>query len=199
MDVTVTGRKIDVNDQIRDFVYNRLENATAVFKIDPMTAEVVLRSDTRSSRAMNACEITLRTKGHIIRTEAADEEIRTAVDIATAKLERQLRKYKTRVIDRRHHAKRLTDVIGLVAQEPPDTEDETDVEFDEGQLVRIKEIELSVLSTEEALLQMDLLGHDFFVYVAAEDGTTCVMYRRNDGGYGLIRPRLEAPQDTDLL
>ncbi|MCL2137017.1 MAG: ribosome-associated translation inhibitor RaiA [Coriobacteriia bacterium] len=191
MNIVVTGRRMNVSDELRDFVESQIDNATKVFKIDPMTIEVVLRRDVRSNRVVFACEITLRTKGHIIRTEASDEDVKTAVDIATAKLERQLRKFKTKVIDKRQNAPRLTDAIELV-RPVPDYDDETVYESDDGELVRIKEIELSVLNTDEALLQMDMLGHDFFVYVAAEDGTTRVMYRRNEGGYGLICPRLES-------
>jgi len=195
VDLIVTGRRMSVGDELRDFVQSRVDNATKVFKIDPMTSEIVLRRDIRSNRAVYTCEITLRTKGHIIRTEGTDEEVNAAIDIATAKLERQLRKFKTRVIDRRQNAKRLNEFIEEVASEQvvaeASSDGETEYSSDDGELVRVKEIELTVMTTDEALLQMDLLGHDFFVYVAAEDGTTCVMYRRNEGGYGLIRPKIE--------
>jgi putative sigma-54 modulation protein len=181
---------MSVGEDLRNLVTDRLESATKVFRVDPMTAEVVLRKDTRSNRVVYTCEITLRTKGHVIRTEASDEEVNTAIDVATVRIERQLRKFKTRVIDKRQNAPRLTEVIEQVAVEV-DLDAEVEYQSDDGELVRIKEIEMTVLTTEEALLQMDLLGHDFFIYVAAEDGTTRVLYRRNDGGYGMIRQRLE--------
>jgi putative sigma-54 modulation protein len=139
---------------------------------------------------MTACEITLRTKGHIIRTEAEDEDVHTAIDIATTKLERQLRKFKTKVIDRRQNAMKLVDVLDSELLVPA-TYDDSQLETEPDQLVRVKEIDLVVLNTEEALLQMDLLGHDFYVYIAAEDGSTCVLYRRKEGGYGQIKPNLE--------
>jgi putative sigma-54 modulation protein len=189
----LTGRKISITEEIRDFIDRRLDNATKVFKIDPMEIEVVLRRDQRSKRDMCTCEITLRTKGHIIRTEATDEDVRAAIEIAATKLERQLRKFKTKVVDRRQRAPRLNEAIELVASEPT-VEDEREQYFDDGedeQLVRIKEVEMSVLNTREALLQMDLLGHDFYLYVAAEDGLPTVLYRRDDGGYGMLHPRKE--------
>ncbi|MDR2957676.1 MAG: ribosome-associated translation inhibitor RaiA, partial [Coriobacteriales bacterium] len=112
MNITVTGRKISIREDLRSFVEERLENATKVFKIDPMTVEVVLRREMKPNRKNpTACEITLRTKGHIIRTEAADEDVHAAIDIATAKLERQLRKFKTKVIDRRQNAQSLAEAI----------------------------------------------------------------------------------------
>jgi putative sigma-54 modulation protein len=191
MDITITGRRMQVGEDLKEFVEERLDNATKVFKIDPMTVEVILRRESKPSRKNpNACEITLRTKGHIIRTEAADEDVRAAIDIATAKLERQLRKFKTKVLDRRQSAVKLADVLESEI-EAPESSDIEELETEQG-LVRIKVIELAVLNTEDAMLQMDLLGHDFYVYVAAEDGTTCVMYRRHEGGYGLLKPQLES-------
>jgi putative sigma-54 modulation protein len=189
----LTGRRISITDEIRDFVDLRLDHATKVFKIDPMEVEVVLRRDQRSKRDMCTCEITLRTKGHIIRTEASDEDVRAAIEIAATKLERQLRKFKTKVIDKRQRAPRLNEAIGLVAAEAPSNEEREEY-IDDGeddQLVRIKEVEMSILNTREALLQMDLLGHDFYLYVAAEDGLPTVLYRRDDGGYGMLHPRKE--------
>jgi len=200
MDIVVTGRKMSVGDELKSYVETQLSNATKVFKIDPMTAEVVLRRDNKPNRrSPSSCEITLRTKGHIIRTESTDDDVHAAIDIATAKLARQLRKFKTKVIDRRHSAVKLADVL---AAPEPDTAVENElvaeVELDEEEkLVRIKEIDLDVLDIEAALLQMDLLGHDFFVFISAEDGLTCVLYRRKAGGYGLLRPSLEKP-DTDV-
>jgi len=191
MNIIVTGRKMSIGEELRDLIEERLDNATKVFKIDPMNIEVVLRRGQKPNRkAMTACEITLRTKGHIIRTEAEDEDVHTAIDIATTKLERQLRKFKTKVIDRRQNAMKLVDVLDnelLV----PTASDDSQPETEPDQLVRVKEIDLVVLNTEEALLQMDLLGHDFYVYIAAEDGSTCVLYRRKEGGYGQIKPNLE--------
>ncbi|MCL2150655.1 MAG: ribosome-associated translation inhibitor RaiA, partial [Coriobacteriia bacterium] len=153
-----------------------------------------------SRKSPNACEITLRTKGHIIRTEASDEDVKAAVDIATAKLERQLRKFKTKVVDKRQNAAKLADVLesglmgngnGANGASAGSGADVFDALEDDDQLVRVKEIDLAVLSTDEALLEMDLLGHDFYVYIAAEDGTTCVLYRRHSGGYGMLKPLLE--------
>jgi len=193
MDIVVTGRKMNVGDDLRGYVEAQLDDATKVFKIDPMIAEVVLRNDNKPNRrSMSACEITLRTKGHIIRTESTDDDIKAAIDAATAKLERQLKKYKTRVIDRRYDGTKITDVLVVSETEPVEQEYVAEVEVDDDeQLVRIKEIDLDVLNIDEALLQMDLLGHDFFMFVSAEDGLTCVLYRRNAGGYGLLKPSLE--------
>ena len=115
MDIAVAGRKVTVSDSLKEYAVDKLENATKVFDISPMTGEVVLRVEKNPSiRKAAICEITLRVRGHIIRVEAADEDMYAAVDIATDKVARQLRKYKTRVID--HHDRTK---IGEVPSIPP--------------------------------------------------------------------------------
>ncbi|MCL1879402.1 MAG: ribosome-associated translation inhibitor RaiA [Actinomycetia bacterium] len=193
MNITITGRKMSVGEELRDFVETRIDSATKVFKIDPMTVEVVLRSEKNPAHPRpTSAEITLRTKGHVIRTEGSSTDIHAALEGAASKLERQLRKFKTRVIDKRQTGPKLTEVLESVSA-MPGTHSFDDDESD--QLVRIKEIDLDVLDTDAAMLQMDLLGHDFFVFDSAETGATNVLYRRRDGGYGLIRPRLESNDD----
>ena len=205
MEVTVTGRKMSVSDTLRAYVEEKIGNAVRVFKISPMSAEVVLRKETNPANPRSAvAEVTLFTKGHIIRTEEAEEDIYAAIDVAAAKVERQLRKYKTRVIDKRQQSRNLQealkeglsgDVLSLL-EEPSLEFDERILEFgDERQIVRVKEISLSALTEEEALIQIDLLGHDFFMYMDSVTGLVNVMYRRKDGSYGILKPRLERIDD----
>ena len=198
MNITVIGRKMNVSDSLRTYVEDKIGNSLKVFNVNPMKVEVVLRKEKNPANPKPAvAEVTLVTKGHIIRTEEAEEDIYTAVDVAAAKTERQLRKYKTKVIDRRQLAKKPGEVI---------TEDEALAgagkqaeQFEElaedGHIVRIKEIDLDALSEEEALLQIDLLGHDFFVYNDIKTGAVNVIYRRKDGSYGLLKQRLESLVD----
>jgi putative sigma-54 modulation protein len=192
MNITVTGRKMTISDPLRDYVEEKIGNSVKVFNISPMTAEVVLRKERNPANPKPAiAEVTIRTKGHIIRTEEHEEDMYAAIDVAAAKVERQLRKYKTKVVDRKVRGKRLAEVI------KPETEilePEVREEYleDIDRVVRVKEIELDALSEEEALIQLDLLGHDFFVYMNNVDGLVNVMYRRKDGSYGIIKPKVEA-------
>lgn len=185
MDISVTGRHFNVSEPIREYAQEKLENAVKVFDIGPMNAEVVLRVEKNPSiRRAACCEITLRLKGHVIRVEARDEDMYAAVDIAAGKVSRQMRKYKTKVVDKRDRTK--------IAEVPLDPEKDPDViaakEAEEA-IVRYKEIELEPLTEDEALLQTDLLGHDFFVYIDKETGLVNVMYHRHGGGYGIIKPK----------
>jgi putative sigma-54 modulation protein len=193
MDITVTGRKMTVSDALRSYVEEKVSSSLKVFNINPMSVEVVLRKEKNPANPRPAvAELTLFTKGHIIRSEEAEEDMFAAIDVAAAKVERQLRKYKTKVLEKRQSGKKLqevlsTDLAGIVepeAIEVPTPEDDSEI-------VRIKQIDLVALTEEEALVQIDLLGHDFFMYYDAKDGLVNVMYRRKDGSYGILKPRIE--------
>lgn len=187
MDITVVGRRFNVTDALRSYAIDKLDNATKVFGIGPMNAEVVLRVEKNPSIRRSAiCEITLRVKGRVIRVEAADEDMYAAVDIATDKVCRQLRKYKTRVVDKRDRT-RLSDLPLDPAKDP----EAIKAAEEEEAVVRYKYLKLEPLTEDEALLQTDLLGHDFFVYIDKETGQVNVMYHRHGGGYGIIKPAPE--------
>jgi putative sigma-54 modulation protein len=192
MDITVTGRKMTVSDALKEYVVEKIGSAVKVFNISPMAAEVVLRKERNPANPKPAiAEVTIRTKGHIIRTEESEEDMYAAIDVASAKVERQLRKYKTRVVDRRLHGKKLAEVLAVENEAPAAHEHEEYLE-DVDRVVRVKELDLIALSEEEALIQIDLLGHDFYVYTNSTDGLVNVMYRRKDGSYGIIKPQIES-------
>ena len=136
------------------------------------------------------CEVTLRTKGHIVRVEESEEDMYAAIDLASDKVARQLRKYKTRIVERRGGR-------GSIRHLQPDELDIPDViptepEEDDDLLVRLKEVEMEPMTEEHALVQTDLLGHDFFVYFDQDAHQIQVIYHRKNGGYGIIRPIINA-------
>jgi len=195
MDIIVTGRKMTVSDALREYVEEKISNSVKVFNISPMVAEVVLRKERNPANPRpSTVEVTIRTKGHIIRTEESEEDMYAAIDVAAAKVERQLRKYKTKVVDRKLRAKRLVD---LVVPEDSILELDAQEEYREelDHVVRVKEIELEALTEEEALIQLDLLAHDFYVFLNNVDGLVNVMYRRKDGSYGVIKPKIETLEE----
>jgi len=195
MNITVTGRKMTVSDPLRAYVEEKISNSVKVFNISPMVAEVVLRKERNPANPRPATvEVTIRTKGHIIRTEESEEDMYAAIDVAAAKVERQLRKYKTKVVDRKLRGKKLAEFVlpeGEVSE--PEAREEYLPELD--RVVRVKEIELDALSEEEALIQLDLLGHDFYMFTNNVDGLINVMYRRKDGSYGVIKPKIESLEE----
>ncbi len=190
MNITVTGRKMPVTDALRQYAEDKIGNSMKVMDIDPLIAEIVLLVEKNPANPRPAvCEVTLRTKGHIIRVEESEEDMYAAIDVAAAKVLRQLRKYKTRVVDRKL---RSSEKIGeAVRAEAPATDLDQlmkELSADE-EVLRVKEMEFEPLTEEEALVKIDLLAHDFFAYTDRDSGRVHVLYRRNDGGYGLLKQK----------
>ena len=188
MGVNVSGRKMNLTEALRAYAEEKIGASLKVMDIKPLEAEVVLYREKNPSNPRQAvCEVTLRARNHVIRVEECEEDMYAAIDVAAAKVVRQLRKFKTRVVDK--HVETLErgaqegraaaaelDVAGLMAE----------LAGDEDEIVRVKVIPFEALTREEALIKIDLLGHDFFAYTDRDTGVACVLYRRNGGGYGLI-------------
>lgn len=187
MDITITGRKMPITDALRDYAEEKIGNSMKVMDISPLTAEVVLQVEKNPANPTPACcEVTMRARGHIIRVEEHEESMYAAIDVAAAKVLRQLRKYKTRVIDKKIQN-------APVDKSTAGTELDVDALMNElngdDEILRIKEIEFAPLTQEEALIQIDLLGHDFFAYTDRDTDTVHVLYRRGNGGYGLLKQK----------
>lgn len=189
MSITVTGRKMPVTDALRQYAEEKIGNSMKVMDIDPLVAEIVLFVEKNPANPRLAvCEVTLRTKGHIIRVEESEEDMYAAIDVAAAKVVRQLRKYKTKVIDRKLRAEDETIRIQPAAAGELDV-DGLMQELAGDEVVRVKEMEFAPLTEEEALVQIDLLGHDFYAYTDRDSGLVNVLYRRDGGGYGLLKQK----------
>lgn len=192
-DIKISGRKVAISDALREQVDNKIGNALKVFDIKPMECDVVLRADKRrSSKDRSSCEVTVFVRDNVVRVDAAGPDLETAIDEAASKVSRKLRKYKTRVVDRRQRAKAkrpepivepVADLSDLIVAEPQEDADD--------ELVREKIIELTPMTVEEALVQTDLIGHDFYVFENSVTGLVNVVYRRKNGGYGIIKPKIE--------
>ena len=195
MDIKVSGRKVTVTDALHDYVDEKIGDALKVFNIQPMTCDVVLRVEkNRSNPEAAVCEVTVRVRDNVVHVESADPDMYAAIDFAADKVTRQLRKFKTRVVDRRQRAQGLpvepihTDLADLI--EPEAVDQDADDE-----LVREKVIDLPPMTEEEALVQTDLIGHDFYVFTNATTGLVNVIYHRKNGGYGIIKPKIEEPDE----
>ena len=194
MDIKVSGRKTTVTDALRGYVDEKIGDAVKVFDIQPMTCDVVLRVEkTRADRDKSAvCEVTVRVRDSVVRVETHDCDMYAAIDAAADKVTRQLRKFKTKVVDRRQRAQGRP--VQPLTADFADLIDASDEEQDD-ELVREKVIDLSPMSVQDALVQTDLLGHDFYVFTNAETGLVNVIYRRKNGGYGIIKPKIEELDD----
>ena len=160
-----------------------------------MSVDVVLRYEKNPSNPSPAIvEATVRVRGSVIRVAEHGTDMYAAIDLAADKVTRQLRKFKTKVVDNRQSGPSAADVAPV-----PRVEDLADLlipeEEEDGQLVREKFIELVPMSEEQALVQTDLLGHDFYVFEDAATGMVNVVYHRKNGGYGIIKPKFEVPTE----
>ena len=191
MDIKVSGRKTTVTDALRAHVDEKIGESLKVFDIEPMTVDVVLRYEKNPSNPNPAIiEVTVRARGSVIRVAEHGADMYAAIDLAADKVARQLRKFKTKVVDGRQGG-------GSAAEAAPITpvEDLADLlipEDEDDQLVREKIIELTPMTEEQALVQTDLLGHDFYVFENSTTGLVNVVYHRKNGGYGIIKPKIES-------
>ena len=179
MTVRVHGRNMQVPEDVRTFAEDRVEHAGRIFD-DGSDVDVEF-SEMRNPRIdeKNTVEITTIVAGHIVRIEAQGQDERSALDTAADRYERQLRRLKERLIQRNRTAHK--DLQG--------TSDQSDVTSDpSGGIVRTKRFAMKPMTAEEAALQMEMLGHDFFFFLDAESNRHCVVYNRRDGNVGLIEP-----------
>lgn len=190
VDIKISGRKVSVSDALRDHVEVKVGGALKVFDIKPMSCDVVLRVDKNPSNPeRKACEVTVFVRDNVVRVVATSDDMYAAIDEAAEKVTRQLRKYKTRVIDYRM---RETLKVDQVIEPTGASLDELMAELSaDDEVVRVKEIEFTPMTEEEAMIQIDLLGHDFLVYTDRDTNEVNVMYRRTEGGYGLLKPKAE--------
>lgn len=185
MDIIVKSKNCDVPARVKDEAVDRVTHATRIF--DRLLGVEVVFSEEQNPRIADRAvlELTARTKGHHIRAEGAAGDHREATDIAIARFERQLRRYKTRLEDRNRGRGRAVPAAGngaAAALVTSPTEDEDAAP----RIVRTKRFELSPMLPEDAALQLELLGHDFYVFSNAGTGACSVVYRRRDGELGLI-------------
>ena len=190
VDIKISGRKVSISEALRTHVEQKIGDALKVFDITPMSCDVVLRVDRNPSNPdRKTAEVTVFVRNNVVRVTASSDDMYAAIDDAAEKVTRQLRKYKTKVVERRHRAK--AEQASVLTQEDLADLIEVSGKEIEDSLVREKYIDIMPMTEEEALVQTDLLGHDFYVFVNSSTGLTNVIYHRKNGGYGIIKPKIE--------
>ena len=191
MDITVSGRKMPISDSLRNYAEDKIGGSVEQLEVGAIACEIVLyREKNKAIPNAAVCEVTVIMPGHVARVEESEEDMFAAIDVAAAKIARQLRKFKTRV-----QSKRTKKNEQLSDLQREDAHPESDLDLDrlmeeltQDEIVRRKKIQYSPLTEDEALVEIDLLGHDFFVYTDRDSGDVHVMYRRGDGTLGLLTP-----------
>jgi len=184
MDLTVRGHDLQISDELREFAERRTENLDRLLD-NVVEAKLELRRDhQRASGGSIAAQITIQTRRNILRAEERDNDALRAIDLAINKIERQARRVHERRSDRRGpRAGDLETPISIADDNAEDDETES-----VAKLVRRKRFSVKPMDPEEAIEQMELLGHDFYLFHNAEESQINVVYRRQDGTYGLLSP-----------
>ncbi len=187
MNLQVKGRNIAVTEALRSYVDEKLAKLGKNLN-SASTMEVELFVEKNPSIADNqVAEATIFTKGPVLRAKGASTDMYASIDLVADKLSRQVKKYRSKLVSHNAH------VRGSIPPEailPMPEQSVADEEEEEGpQIVKLKSFDIKPMSAEEAALQLELIGHDFFVFRNSESNDTSVIYRRRDGNYGLIEPK----------
>ncbi|MBZ0185291.1 MAG: ribosome-associated translation inhibitor RaiA [Candidatus Obscuribacterales bacterium] len=194
MHVQVTGRNIDLTPALKHYLVDKLQRAQKHFDHDlECKARLSVARNPSIARCQTA-EVTIKVNGQVIRGEESTENMYASIDLVADKIERQLRKYKTRYYQKgnkvreRHGPSPLDFDVSALPDSDEVVEQDMALEIDRPEIVRCKKFALKPMSPEEACKHMDLLGHDFFMFVNLETSKVCTVYHRRDGNYALIEP-----------
>lgn len=173
----VRGENLEITPAIREYVENKVSKLEKYFS-NELEANVYANAKVYKN-GDKKIEITVPLKGVTLRAEDVNADLYAAVDLAVDKLERQMRKHKTK-INRKGREK------GIVAEALLTNELETVEEEEKLEFVKVKSVPANVMNKEEAILQMELIGHDFFLFIDEETNEAAVAYKRKDNQYGVL-------------
>ena len=176
MNLVISGKNLDITEGLRSAIEEKIGKLERYFTD---TTEVHVTLSTEKNR--QKIEITIPMKGSIIRAEEVSSDMYVSIDLVEEVIERQLRKYKNKLIDKEQNAAHLSQSF----IEADDFEDE-DI-----QIIRSKKFAMKPMDPEEACVQMDMLGHNFFVFLNSETDEVNVVYKRKGNTYGLIEPEFD--------
>ncbi|MEI2688448.1 MAG: ribosome-associated translation inhibitor RaiA [Anaerolineae bacterium] len=191
MHLVIKGRNMEVNDRLREYVEKKIGKMNKYLP-DAQEVRVELAEEkSRKASEREVVQVTMRANGTLLRAEERNSDIYAAIDAVADKLHGQINRFKgkrRRKIERAQVAAvEALETEFLSAAMAPGAEEE---DLFEGQIVRTKRFSMTPMSEEEAIDQMELLGHDFFVFYNATIDSVNVLYRRSDGNFGLLQPEL---------
>lgn len=174
MKVTVIAKNMELTDALKEIVQKKISKLEKYFE-----GNIEAKATLTVQKNRQIIEVTIPFNGVILRGEEATSDMYKSLDLVEDKLERQIRKQKTRLSRKHGESLRFAEINSI---------DFKSEEEEEGKLVKVKKFGVKPMNSEEAILQMDLLGHNFFVYQDADSNKVNVIYKRKDGDYGLLEP-----------
>ena len=188
MKLVIHGKNIEITDAIREYVHQKIEKAAGHYQSLTQEIDVHLSvaRNPRITSSQNA-EVTLFVDGSVIRAEESSESLYASIDLVSEKITRQLRKYKEKRNGSSHpRHKERADLLDQALVPTLDTQKLPELP---AEVVRSKYFTMSPLSVDEALERLELVDHDFYMFLNVETNQINVIYERNHGGYGLIQPK----------
>jgi putative sigma-54 modulation protein len=180
MDVQITTKNLKIDDETREFAERKL-NKLEKYLSNISAVKLELLEEKSKSRAHSyAAQVTANVNGFIIRGEQKGDDIRGTIEASLEVMERLVAKYKSR------YELNKSKVQESIRKPSPEAQRQADRE--ESGIVKLKRFKVHTMSVDQAVDQMEFIGHDFFIFVSDEDSTINVVYRRKDGRYGLIQP-----------
>ncbi|MEA4884436.1 MAG: ribosome-associated translation inhibitor RaiA [Clostridia bacterium] len=181
MEITVVGRNIAVTDALRGYAERKVSKLQRYFEREIVDAQVSMAVE----RGIHGVDVTIQVDGLLLRGEEKTGDMYASIDGAVSNIERQIEKYKTRI---NRKLRQAGNKLIESAMSPMLPAGAAAVEAPEPKVVKTKRFAIKPMSVEEAIMQMELLGHDFFVFMNSSSEDVNVVYRRKDGNYGLIEP-----------
>ena len=174
MNYIISGKNIDVTEGLKQAVYDKLGRLEKFFNADT-NAQVTFSVEKERQKI----EVTIPMKGHIIRAEQVSDDMYVSIDMVVEIIERQVTRYKKRIVDQEQDAAFFQNQF---------LEEEDDNEGDDISIIRSKRFAVKPMYPEDACVQMELLGHSFYVFINAETEQIAVVYKRKGNTYGMIEP-----------
>lgn len=196
MKLVIHGKNIEITDAIREYVHQKIEKAASHFQ--HITNEVDVHLSVAKNPRINpnqTAEVTIYANGNVIRAEESSENLYASIDLVANKISRQLRKYKERRRDQKIHAHTNNNIEELIPEEViTDLIGDRTPELPK-EVVRTKYFAMPPMTVSQALEQLQLVGHDFYMFHNSETDEINVIYERNHGGYGVIQARNNGHSD----
>ncbi|RME63424.1 MAG: ribosome-associated translation inhibitor RaiA [Caldilineae bacterium] len=188
MKLNVHGRNIEVTDWIREYVEKKVNKLERYLPQAREARAELVYTETRAASDRYTAQLTIWANGQILRAEESTGDIFASIDAIVDKMYRQIRRYKGRRFQNRRRAAAANAANAELAATYLPEEEEVEAEEQGGEIVRVKRFIAQPMTSEEAIEQMELLGHDFFIYFNVDTDSMNVVYKRRDGNYGVLQP-----------
>ncbi len=190
MIIVVRGRNVSITDRVQEYVEKKVGKLERYLPIIDEARMELSQEETRSAQHRMIAQLTVRSRGKVLRAEERDQDLFAAIDLVYEKMQRQISRFKDRLYSRGPRGSETVRVpeepaLPIVEEAVAEVEPEP-----VGTIVRVKTFAMTPMNPEEAIEQMELLGHDFFVFNNSDVNGINVLYRRQTGDYGLLQPEL---------